>query len=274
MEDDKALYEWLKKAIYLWEFIVPYTKFYYIKVGTITMIVRMLDPEQICGIYVKDTVSLRQRCIQATIRFGNTAGELLCLWDTTGIDNLEWVPTGCETGGEPCPSFVPFRDPPWVPENPEELGEVLYDKEGHVLCSEHPPYQSADYCSWCQYRKRSLIEEAKTKSPDHINSDAFTTIVYDPLLAPNVVPMYDKWWQNQVGHEGVRLNLKGQYGPLARWRINLRDHYSCLMLLHNPEVFTDKQEMKDWTDPMFIEETEERTSEGYRQHRSYSGISL
>ena len=93
MEDDKALYEWLKKAIYLCEFIVPCTKFSYIKMGTITMIVRMLDPEQICGTNVADTVSLRQRCIQATIRFGNTAGELLCLWDTTGIDNKEWVPT-------------------------------------------------------------------------------------------------------------------------------------------------------------------------------------
>ena len=49
MEDDKALYEWLKKAIYLCEFIVPYTKFYFIKMGTITMIVSMPDPEQICG---------------------------------------------------------------------------------------------------------------------------------------------------------------------------------------------------------------------------------
>ena len=253
MEDDKTLYEWFKKAIYLCEFIVPYTKFYYIKMGAITMIVRMLDPEQICGTNVADTVSLRQRCIQATIRFGNIAGELLCLWDTTGIDNKEWAPTSWADDREPCPSFVPFRDAPWVQENPEEL-EVSYDKEGHVLCAEHPPYHSAEHCPWCQYRKRTPIKEAKTKSPDHINSEAFTPLVYDPLPAFDVLPMYDKWWGNQVGHEGVRLNLKGQYGPLARWRINLRDHYSSLMLLHNPEVFTDRPEMKDWTDSTFIDE--------------------
>ena len=91
-------------------------------------------------------------------------------------------------------------------------------------------------------------------SPDHINSDAFTTLVYESLPAPDVIPMFDKWWGSQVGHEGVRLNLKGQCGLLARWRINLRDHYSCPMLLHNPEVFIDKLEMKDWTDSMIIDE--------------------
>ena len=41
-DSDKALYEWLKNAIYLCEFIVPHIKFYYIKMGTITMITRTL----------------------------------------------------------------------------------------------------------------------------------------------------------------------------------------------------------------------------------------
>ena len=83
------------------------------------------------------------------------------------------------------------------------------------------------------------------------------------VSAPDVIPMYDQWWGAQVGHEGVRLNLKGEYGPLARWPINLRDHYSYLMLLHNPDVFTDKPEMKDWTDSMFVDELKKEQDKGY-----------
>ena len=33
MDDEKSLYEWLKKVIYLCEFIVPYTKFYNVKMA-------------------------------------------------------------------------------------------------------------------------------------------------------------------------------------------------------------------------------------------------
>ena len=44
---------------------------------------------------------------------------------------------------------------------------------------------------------------------------------------------------------------------------NLRDHCSYLMLLHNPEVFTDRPEMKDWTDSMFIDELRKEQEKGY-----------
>ena len=74
--------------------------------------------------------------------------------------------------------------------------------------------------------------------------------------------MDEEDWGIQVGHEGVRLDLKGQYGPLARWRINLREHYSYLMLLHNPDVFKDSPEMKDWTDSRFIDELRAEQAKG------------
>ena len=193
MTDEKSLYEWLKKVICFCEFIVPYIEFYYVKMGTITMIVRMLDPEQIRGNNVEETVSLRQRFTQASIRFGNTAGELLCLWDTTGIDHKEWVPP--EWGGDETPlSFVPFRDPPWMPETPDDLGEVSYDDEGHVLCDDHTPYQNAQDCPWCQYRKRSLIKQAKTMSPDYVDPDTFSTLVYESLPAPTL-----SLWRTNIG---------------------------------------------------------------------------
>ena len=100
-------------------------------------------------------------------------------------------------------------------------------------------------------------------SPDYDKPDAVATIVYESLPAPNIFRIDEEGWGVQVGHEGVRLYLKDQYGPLARWRINLREHYSYLMLLHNPEVFTDRPEIKDWTDSMFIDELRKEQEKGY-----------
>ena len=263
MENDKALYEWLKNVIYLCEFIVPSIKFYYIKMGTITMIARMLDPDQICGVDVERTMSLRRRCTHASILFGNVAGELLCTWATTSIDNDNWVPASWRGDEETLPSFVSFKDVPWMLETSDDLGQVSYDKEGHVLCQEHSVSQPAQDCPWCQYRRRSFVEQAKKTSPDYDKPDAVATIVYEPPPAPDVIPMDEEGWGVQVGHEGARLDLKGQYGPLARWGINLREHYSYLMLPHNPDEFTDSPEMKDWTDSRFIDELREEQEKGY-----------
>ena len=58
-------------------------------------------------------------------------------------------------------------------------------------------------------------------------------VVYEPLQAPDIIPTDEVGLGIQVGHEGVRLNLKDQYGPLARWRVNLRERYSYLMLLQS-----------------------------------------
>ena len=262
MNNDRAIYEWLKSVIYLCEFIVPFAKFYDVKMGTITIIMRMLDPDQTCGIDVEQTASLRQRCTHTSIFLGNTAGELLCTWDTTSIDKEEWVPTSKRGDNETLPSFVPFRDAPWMPETPDDLSQVSFDKEGHVICKEHSVSQPAQDCPWCQYRRRSLVEQAKKLSPDYDKPDAVATIVYEELQAPNIIPMGEEDWGIQVGHEGVRLDLEGQYGPLARWRINLREHYSYLMLLHNPDVFKGSPEMKDWTDSRFIGELEAEQAKG------------
>ena len=262
-DSDKALYELLKNTICLCEFIVPFIKFYYIKMGTITMITRMLDPDQICGVGVGQTMSLRQRCTRASMFFGNVAGELRCTWHTTTIDNDNWVPATWSGDAETLLSFVPFKDAPWMLETSDDLGQVSYDKEGHVLCQEHSVSQPAQDCPWCQYRRRSLVDQAKKMSPDYDKPDAVATIVYESLPVPDVIPVDEEGWGVQVGHEGVRLDLKGQYGPLARWRINLREHYSYLMLLHNPDIFTDSPEMKDWTDSMFIDELRKGQEKGY-----------
>ena len=199
-------------------------------------------------------MSLRQRCTRASLFFGNVAGELLCTWHTTSIDNDNWVPATWSGDAETLPSFVPFKDAPWMPETSHDLGQVSYDKEGHVLCQEHDVSQPAQDCPWCcQNRRRSLVDQAKKMFPDYDKSDSVATKAYESLPAPDVIPVDEEGWGLQVGHEGVRLDLKGQYGPLARWRIHLREHYSYFLLLHNPEIFTDRPEMKDWTDSMFID---------------------
>ena len=165
------------------------------------MIVRMLDPDQICGTNVESTVSLRQTCIRASIRFGNIASELFCTWHTALIDTKIWVPPTWEEDGEALRSFVPFRHPHWMPETPGDLGQVSRDKEGHVLCNDHTPYQPAQGCPWCQYRRRSFVDQAKEMSPDYDKPDAFATIVYEPLQAPTLSLRIDKeGWGSQVEH--------------------------------------------------------------------------
>ena len=86
----------------------PFLEFYYIKMGTITMITRMLDPEQTCGINVEETVSLRQRLTRASIRFGSTAGELLSLWDTSKMDYVQYLVTLPSRWSGYATVFCPF----------------------------------------------------------------------------------------------------------------------------------------------------------------------
>ena len=57
-----------------------------------------------------------------------------------------------------------------------------------------------------------------------------------------------------MGLEGARPCYEGLYGPLARWRANLREHYSYLSLLIDPNVMTSHPEMAGWTDSQFIDE--------------------
>ena len=131
----KAAYEWLKHVILFCEFVVPGNKFYDIKMGTITIIMRMLDPDHICGDDVNQTVSLRQRRTHALIFLGNVAGDLLCMWETTNIDEDEWIPSTWDGDVETLQSFVPFKELPWMLETPEELRmpRVVRSRRAHDL---------------------------------------------------------------------------------------------------------------------------------------------
>ena len=106
------------------------------------------------------------------------------------------------------------------------------------------------------------MESAKKMAPNYGEPDSSTRLVYRPLQAPHLIPKDVNGWAIQVGHKGVRLSIKDEYGPLARWRINLPDRYSYLVLPRNPDIMKDSPEMKDWTDSMFIDELQKEQAKG------------
>ena len=82
-----AMYEWLKNAIISCRYIVPgKDTFREIKLKTIAMLRKMLDPDGVCGVDVAETVSCRSLATYCSSLFANVAGELICQW-TEGDDN-------------------------------------------------------------------------------------------------------------------------------------------------------------------------------------------
>ena len=102
--------------------------------------------------------------------------------------------------------------------------------------------------------------------------ESVTQLVYHPLQAPSLIPKDKEGWAIQVGHEGVRLTIKNEDGPLSSWGINLRDHYSYLVLLNNPNVFIDSPEIRDWTD--VHRRAVRGAGKGKRQLWTYPGIGI
>ena len=209
-------YEWLKHSILLCHYFVPGVKCYENEMDTIAILMRMLDPDDICGDDVAETVSLRHKATRASIFLGNVAGEMLCQWDTTAMNGEIYFPAGCDEGDKTLKSYVPFQEPTWFPTTEEELCHLGYDGEGHLVCVEHSPSHISQTCPWCQHRQCSLVESAKKMAPNFDDPDSSTMLVYHPLQAPNLIPKDEDGRALQVGHEGVRLSIEDEYGPLAR----------------------------------------------------------
>ena len=85
--DPGAMYEWLKNAIISCRYIVPgQDTFREIKLKTIAMLRKMLDPDGVCGVDVAVTVTWRSLANHSSSIFANVAGELICQW--TGMRTL------------------------------------------------------------------------------------------------------------------------------------------------------------------------------------------
>ena len=254
------IYEWLRSVIFTCAYVVPGNMFHVIKMDTIAIIMKMVDPDDICGENVDMSSAFRRTAIWATALLGNVAGALICQWDTTPLDDKEYYPTDWDEN-EIVESHIPFQA---VEAALPEGHEPLYDAEGHALCTEHGPDDLDNNCPYCQYRKNTLISSAQLMGPVCRGPGFTTQLVYHPLdlSNPGTVPIDGaSWLAIQVGFEGVRL-VHDENGPLTRWRSNLREHYSYLVLLHEPSLVTNHADMKDWTGDMFITKLREFQDKG------------
>ena len=85
--DIGTLCEWLKNVIISCRFILPgRDSFRDIKLKTIAMLRKMLDPDRVCGVNVAETKSFRDLAKHCSSLFANVAGELICQW-TEGDDD-------------------------------------------------------------------------------------------------------------------------------------------------------------------------------------------
>ena len=140
---------------------------------------RVLDPDHICGDDVTQTMSLRQRCIHALIFLGNVAGELLCMWDTTSSDGMYiFLLVGIGVRRRYSHLFPLIKEASWNPESCEEPCHVTYDHEGHLVCAEHPISQLVQDCAYCQHRRHSFVESAKSSASNFDDPETVATIVY------------------------------------------------------------------------------------------------
>ena len=80
-QDIGVMYEWLKDNIISCRYIIPgHDTFRDIKLKTVAMMRKMLDPDGVCGVNVSDTVTYREQAKKCSSLFANVAGELICQW--------------------------------------------------------------------------------------------------------------------------------------------------------------------------------------------------
>ena len=89
-----AMYEWLKGIIISCRYILPgQDSFRDIKLKTVAMLRKMLDPDGVCGVNVEETRSYRDLAKQCSSLFANVAGELICQWTEGDDDEKIYFPS-------------------------------------------------------------------------------------------------------------------------------------------------------------------------------------
>ena len=92
--DVGAMYEWLKDIIISCRYILPgQDSFRDIKLKTVAMLRKMLDPDGVCGVNVEETRSYRDLAKQCSSLFANVAGELICQWTEGDDDEKIYFPS-------------------------------------------------------------------------------------------------------------------------------------------------------------------------------------
>ena len=91
--DARAMYEWLKNVIISSRYITPgKDTLCEIKIKTIAMLRKMLDPDSVCGEDIKETAKWRNFALHCSSLFVNIAGELICQWTEGDDDDTVYFP--------------------------------------------------------------------------------------------------------------------------------------------------------------------------------------
>ena len=81
-KDAGAMYEWLKNATISSRYITPgVDTFREIKIKTIAMLRKMLDPDGVCGENIAEMPKWRECAVRCSAIFVSIAGELICRVD-------------------------------------------------------------------------------------------------------------------------------------------------------------------------------------------------
>ena len=278
-----VMYEWLKDNITSCRYIIPgHDTFRGIKLKTVAMLRKMLDPDGVCGVNVGETRDYRELAKKCSTLFANVAGELICQW-TEKDDNdnvyfpantidsvLGYVdkPTGqCDredlnkcsdenvatpdmNATEGSKAFTCIK-----PLHRRDVEKLTQDNAGVVMCPHHHAEQILADCVYCHARQRDLVERAEAisrKAQTEINA---VEKVYFPLPSAKEIPLTSsvsrskKKWDLPVmiGLEGIRMEIPNPDTPLARWRSNLRESLSYTILVTCPDLMINEVN-KDWTD--------------------------
>ena len=286
--DPGALYEWLKNAIISCRYIVPgHDTLREIKLKTIAMLRKMLDPDGVCGHKVSETVNFRRLAQHCSYLFANTAGELICQWTEGDNDAEPHLPAasvdetvasvGQKVGevakavedhslnppGNEVPGSKPFVCRLPLPKH--EIENLNKDDENVVKCPHHGPENNLVDCVFCHARQQQLIEKAEVvcKKIDKRTDVHDVKKVFHPLPSTKEIPLVmwmsknaktsDKGWMvpQMVGIESLRMEIPSPDTPLARWRINLRECLSYTFLVICPGLMSHEFN-KEWTDMQCI----------------------
>ena len=160
-------------------FIVPgHDTFREIKLKTIAMPRKMLDPDGVCGVNVAETVSYRSLAKHCSSLFANVAGELICQWTEGTTTRNPTFPAAdvnqaveevdrkvgedakddlnkCSDGnvapsGNEVPGSKPFEC--LLPLSKHEVGMPKMDDENVAKCPHHGPERNLADCVYCHAR--------------------------------------------------------------------------------------------------------------------------
>ena len=222
-----------------------------IKLKTIAMLRKMLDPDGVCGVDAAETVTWRSLANHCSSLFVNVAGELARQW-TEGDDNKEvYFPNvdikqliaevsnvdddakddlnKCSDNNVAHPdNRVPGSKAFYClrPLSKDQIRNLELDGENVVKCPTHDPQRNLADCVYCHARQQQLVARADIlcRQAEGNSEVRGMNKVFCPLASAKQIPM--EWWNYPDSKESA----KGWMVPkivgieASEWRFPVRTH--------------------------------------------------